>query len=139
MNDKLTEDVAKELILAKAKLSDKGDIDNADAVLQVSMKANKKLYDRIKEDDAMCEALRELMAPEIEEELRIRGEAEKKAGREAGIKEGIREGIKEGIKVGSENVFDIQEKLKAGESKDNLIGQGYDKDIVERSYMILFG
>jgi hypothetical protein len=57
-------------------------MDNADAVLQVSMKANKEVYDKLKKEDGfMCEALRELMQPEIEQEL---AEA-----RQEGIRQGI--------------------------------------------------
>ena len=47
------------------KLRKPGDRQDADAVLQVSVSANKKIYDGIKgRDTAMCEALRELMKPE---------------------------------------------------------------------------
>ena len=38
---------------------------NADAVLQVSSTANRKLYIRLKEDDDMCQALREIMSDEL--------------------------------------------------------------------------
>jgi flagellar hook-associated protein FlgK len=46
-----------------------GDKHNADAVLQVSVVANPVLYSVMRRDDqAMCEALRELMKDEIEQE-----------------------------------------------------------------------
>lgn len=49
-----------------------------DAVLQVSVSANAELYERIRRDDRMCQALRELMKDEIREEL-------DKAERQGGI------------------------------------------------------
>lgn len=46
-----------------------GDRQNADAVLQLSVSANRNVYDEIKRrDPIMCEALRELMKEEIQEE-----------------------------------------------------------------------
>ncbi len=43
------------------------DRNDADAVLQVSTMANRELYDLLKGDSSMCEALRELMADELKE------------------------------------------------------------------------
>jgi hypothetical protein len=68
----------------------------------------------MKEDDNVCEALRELMKPEFDE-------AKKEAEKEA-----------------TANVFDILAQLKDGIQKERLIEQGYDKQIVERAYSILF-
>ena len=56
---------AKEAKLAK----EPGDIQNVDAVLQVSVSANKKLYQKIRRDEDMCQALRDLMKDEIDEEV----------------------------------------------------------------------
>lgn len=47
-----------------------GDKEKADAVLQVSVAANKEKYDEVRRSTGMCEALRELMKDEIEEELK---------------------------------------------------------------------
>ncbi len=64
------------------------DRDNIEAVLQVSIAANQQLYERIRRDSVMCDALRELMREEIEEEKRnavqdaVR-EAEQKAEKKA--------------------------------------------------------
>ncbi|MBR4515299.1 MAG: hypothetical protein IKO61_10490 [Lachnospiraceae bacterium] len=44
-----------------------GDIENANAVLQVSVTANSRLYSMIRGDDVMCQALMDLMKDEIEE------------------------------------------------------------------------
>ncbi len=45
-----------------------GDRNNIDAVLQVSATANRELYEKIRGDSEMCEALRELMKDDIEKE-----------------------------------------------------------------------
>ena len=45
-----------------------GDRQNADAVLQVSVSANKKIYDQVRRNNIiMCEALRELFKDELQE------------------------------------------------------------------------
>lgn len=65
-------------------LRNPGDRSNVDAVLQVSVSANKELYREIRRrNSAMCEALRELMKDEIEEEKRIAVEAATREIREA--------------------------------------------------------
>lgn len=54
------------------------DRDNADAVLQVSVSANRDLYEHLRRESGMCDALKELMKEEIEAEKResqARGEA----------------------------------------------------------------
>jgi hypothetical protein len=67
LSDKVDEDAAREMVSATQKLKNKGDKDNAEAVLQVSVKANIGIYDKIKEErDMACEALRELFKPELE-------------------------------------------------------------------------
>ena len=64
-----------------ALLTEPGDRDNAEAVLQVSISANGKVYDEVRRDFVMCDALRELMKEEIEEE--------RKKGRESGRENAI--------------------------------------------------
>ena len=50
-------------------LTEPGDRQNADAVLQLSVSANRSVYEEIKRrDPVMCEALRDLMKEEIQEE-----------------------------------------------------------------------
>ena len=62
-----------------------GDRQNADAVLQVSVSANKKIYDQVRRNNViMCEALRELFKDELEE-------AHEK-GKSAGLSEGMSKG-----------------------------------------------
>ena len=55
--------------LEEAKLAkEPGDLQNIDAVLQVSVSANKDLYQEVRRDENMCQALKELMKDEIAEE-----------------------------------------------------------------------
>ncbi len=50
-----------------AQMSGPGDRNNVDAVLQVSVSANKEIYEAIRRcDKVMCEALRELMKEDLE-------------------------------------------------------------------------
>ncbi|MCI9486719.1 MAG: hypothetical protein HFI64_07035 [Lachnospiraceae bacterium] len=58
---------AKTFIERAARLTEPGDRNNADAVLQVSVSANPELYRAIRRgDDKMCDALRELMKDDFE-------------------------------------------------------------------------
>ena len=55
--------------LEEAKLAkEPGDLQNIDAVLQVSVSANRELYEEVRRDEKMCQALKELMKDEIAEE-----------------------------------------------------------------------
>ncbi|MBQ8945469.1 MAG: hypothetical protein IJ058_01520 [Lachnospiraceae bacterium] len=59
-----------EKFILEARLAkDKDDLHNVDAVLQVSVAANKALYEEIRKEDEMCQALRDLMSDEIEKEV----------------------------------------------------------------------
>ena len=52
-----------------ALISEPGDRNNVDAVLQVSVSANKEIYEAIRRcDKVMCEALRELMKEDFEKQ-----------------------------------------------------------------------
>ena len=52
------------------KQTDPCDRNNIEAILHVSIGANQQLYDEIRRNFVMCDALRELMREEIEEERR---------------------------------------------------------------------
>ena len=70
----LTQDISKtraeKLINTAASLYLKDDKDFAESVLQVTMSKNKGVFDKVKEESEMCEALRELMKPEIDAEVK---------------------------------------------------------------------
>ena len=60
------------------KTSEPWEREDIDAVLQASVSANKELYEEIRRDSGMCQALRELMKDEIDKEIEgaeARGEA----------------------------------------------------------------
>ena len=80
------EDIQKFTEMAK-NIKEPGDKEKADAVLQVSVAANKEKYDEVRRSTGMCEALRELMKDEIEEEL--------KKNREKSLEEGETQAKKE--------------------------------------------
>jgi len=64
------------------KLTEQGDCDNVDAVLQASAGANYAAFEEIRRDEDMCEALRRLFQDEIEEKMAT-AKAEGKAEGEA--------------------------------------------------------
>ena len=55
----------------KSKYETPGDKYDADAVLQISASINKELYVRLKGDDDMCQALREIMSEEINQSVKM--------------------------------------------------------------------
>jgi predicted transposase/invertase (TIGR01784 family) len=78
-----------------------GERNNVDAVLQVSVPANRAVYEKVKEEWRMCEALRELMKDEFEEELEKKLEQGLAEGREKAMAEGRVEGRAEGRAEGT--------------------------------------
>ena len=74
----------KELLERINGLSRKFDKELADSVLEVSIRANKQIIEELRGDESMCEALLEIMRPEVEI---IAKESEKK-GKEKGRAEG---------------------------------------------------
>ena len=69
LSDNASEVDIRKFIEQARKMKNPGDLRNIDAVLQVSVSANKELYDEIKRRDKdMCQAMKELMKEEIAEE-----------------------------------------------------------------------
>jgi hypothetical protein len=71
------------------KMERPGDRDNIDAVLQVSVAANFELYEEVRRDSVMCQAMRELMKDEIAEDMLVA----RREGREEGRIQGQEEGL----------------------------------------------
>ena len=62
------EDIRK--FLTEARLAKElGDLANIDAILQVSVSANRKSYETVREDKEMCQALEDLMKDEIQKKV----------------------------------------------------------------------
>lgn len=78
----------------------KSEKSDADAVLQVSMSANYELYEKVRRESIMCEALRRLMKDEIEETLEAAKKEAVEAGRAEGLEAGRAAGRAEGCEVG---------------------------------------
>ena len=73
-------------------LKEETDRDLADSVLEVSIGANKEIVEELIGDESMCQALMELLEPQIQKR--------EKALEQALLKKGMKEGIKEGMKKG---------------------------------------
>ncbi len=69
----------REFIRQARKFKEPGDRNNADTVFQVSATANMQLYEEIRKEDSMCEALRYLMRDEIAAEREAAEKAAEKA------------------------------------------------------------
>lgn len=110
----LKEAEARQLVQSANTLSSKAERDYADSVLQVAVKANRAVFNKIKEEsENMCEALKELMAPEFEQ---AKADAERE-GMAKGMAEGRDKGIAEGIKI-----F-ILDNLEEGKDEQTIIGK----------------
>lgn len=93
LNNNLGRSDAERMVLQMRSLTQKDEKAYADSVLQVALLENRKLFDNIKTEDVyMCEALRELMRPELEEASKIGEERGKIIGEAIG-KEREREEI----------------------------------------------
>jgi len=85
--------------LEEAKLAkEPGDLQNIDAVLQVSVSANKDLYEEVRRDEKMCQALRDLMKDEIAEEIAVKIAEERAEERAEATKDTILVNIRKMMK-----------------------------------------
>jgi hypothetical protein len=110
-NKAKVEDVTNFLLQTK-ELATPGDKNNIDAVLQASVAANANVFDDVRRNANMCQALRELMKDEIEIELaNARKEAAEAARKEA--EETAKVFIKKGLSL--EDVSDGLPQLSMDE------------------------
>jgi hypothetical protein len=84
LSKRVKEDDVRRFLTESEKLKEPGDRENIDAVLHVSMAANKAIYEKIKEDAKMCEELRVLMKEEIKNEIEDAQAKGREEGREQG-------------------------------------------------------
>lgn len=96
----------------------KSEKSDADAVLQVSMSANYDLYEKVRRENTMCEALRRLMKDEIEETLEVAKKEATEAGLERGRALGLEQGQSEG-RIQSQRETSIA-LMKMGMSVENI-------------------
>jgi flagellar biosynthesis/type III secretory pathway protein FliH len=121
------EDDVRRFLLNTEQLCTPGDKHNADAVLQVSISANERLYDKLKEEIVMCEALQRLMKDEIEAQVaRSVAEAETKA-----IEKGIAKGLAEGLAEGHEKGLAEGHEKGLAEGRKKGLAEGQAKGKIE--------
>ena len=100
---------------------------NIDAVLQASVRANYELYETIRRESTMCEALRELMKDEIEKDVNAAKEIAMAEGREIGIAQGKELGIAQGKELGIAQ----GKELGIAQGKELGIAQGMAQGITQ--------
>ena len=94
LTDKIQENDAINFALKGNKVTTQGERNNVDAIYQISVMANIEFYEELKRrDELMCEALKMLMKPEIEESW------------QNGLEQGISQGISQGIIENSIQVY----------------------------------
>lgn len=93
------------------KLSGKVEREYADSVLEVSVGANRNVIEELIGDENMCQALMEIIEPQ----LLLREKAVKEEGRKEGRLEGRQEGRKEGRKEGIYGTVNILKKYGHGD------------------------
>lgn len=79
-------------------LQGKRERSNIDAVLQASVRANEAVYEEVRSEQYMCEALKELMKDEFEKERQIAITEGREQGRQEGRQEGRLFGVYDTLK-----------------------------------------
>ena len=121
---------AREFIREAIFLSNQGDRNNMEAVLQVSIAANREIYNEIRRQSQMSGVLRDFFKEEIEEEIR---EAKKRAEKE--VKEKVRKEVKEEVReevkeeVREEVKEEVREELKEKVRKEH--GNEMQETVIE--------
>ena len=88
LSKKLSRPTAEKLVIRMNELVEKDEREYADSVLEVVMKANKKIFSKFKEVPVMCEELVKLFEPEMKEATRIAETVGRTEGRAEGRAEG---------------------------------------------------
>lgn len=91
LSEGLKQQEMKELLGAIRQLAGKYDRELADSVLEVSLRANEHVMEKLKGDESMSQALLEIIEPIIAPQLRLREEAI--------LQEGLKKGIQGAVKV----------------------------------------
>ena len=108
-----------------------GDFQRVDAILQVSASANEELYRKLrKEDEDMCQALREIMKEDFEA-AEARG-LEK--GMERGMEKGMQEGMEKGMEKGENQLSSLITRLKELGRTDDVFKAAADKQYRDKLY-----
>ena len=106
----------------RERLSERGDKNDANAVMQACAEANRELFQKIMEDEKMQSVLREIMNDEF---VKVRAE---------GKEEGMAEGMAKGSREGAANAYDhVVRSLICDGADGNIIirATGFDRSKVE--------
>lgn len=139
LNGRLSKEEAKRAISQTNLLQSKQEKEYADSILQVVVSDNQEIFDVIKkEEEEMCEALRQLMAPEIEEAVQTAvqeaTQVATQAGQEKGRQEGRQEGRKEGRKEGENDFAQLVSALLQDNRMDLLERVTKDEELRKECY-----
>ena len=121
----VTEEDARAFVEEASQLTEPGDGNNVDAVIDASVAANRAFYEEIRRcDPFMCEALRELMKDEIEERekkaaLEAARQADQKARQENSIE--LIGNLMETMKMTAEQAMDAL-KVPVNDRKKYMAG-----------------
>ena len=108
LSGKLKKEEMRKLLEQIDTLTETFEIGLADAVLEVSVRANQEIVEELKGDEHMCQALLEIMEPEIS---KIAKEAAEKAAKEAAKEAAIKEAKETAINMLKSGKF-IAEEIK---------------------------
>ena len=92
LSDHVEEWQARRLIKEVHTLTEKDDKEYADSVLQIAMERNKEIFDKIRRDELMCQALWDFFKTEIEQEKRNSEICGERRGEQRGERRGEQRG-----------------------------------------------
>ena len=109
LSEKLKKQDMTELLKKIRQLTGKNDRELADSVLEVSIGANRQIVEELKGDASMCQALMEIMEPQ----LLLRDEEKISEGLQQGIQQGLQQGLQQGI----QGAIDMLRKFGHGDAE----------------------
>ena len=112
---KISQEHARVLLLEMEKLKYRDEREWANAVLRLVIANNIEIFEQLKEEETMCDALRELMQDELDGEKEL----------------GIKIGEARGIKLGAKILNDIIQRLRNGEEEESIRRSGVDEELLE--------
>lgn len=121
----ITAEHARRLLLEMKKIQNAAEWEWADSVLQLAVANNEEIFEELKGDRDMCQAFRELMAKEIDEELykaECRGEER---------------GEQRGEVQGARRLGGIIKRMLGGESEESVRASGVDEKLLEMALGVL--
>ena len=132
LSDRVGKQDMTKLLERISQLTEKGDRELADSVLDVSVQVNKRIIEELKGDDDVSQVLLEIMEPLIKPRLLLAVETAEKAGLEKGMQKGMQEGMQRGMQEGMQKgIQGTVEVLRDLGHEDTEISQ-----IIQRKYSL---